>query len=139
MHFPTDSTAHTPAFDGSVMDHWLDQKIIQTANASAMQDRSAMQDPNLYSRVLYCLSYVPPPKDTHLHTQRHTYKGKPTHTHIHTHLHTQTHLSPSTIVKCAHISCVQSALDFLIRIHISVVGRCGLYALIDLIFEVMIT
>ena len=61
MHFPRDRTAYTTAFDGPVMDHWLEQKIAQTANASAMQDRSAMQeDPNLYSRVLYRLSYVPP-------------------------------------------------------------------------------
>ena len=44
------------------MDQWLEQKIGQTANASAMQDRAAMQrDPNLYSRVHYRLSYIPPP------------------------------------------------------------------------------
>ena len=47
MHFLTDSTAHATAFDGPVVDHWLERKIVQTANASAMQDRSAMQeDPN---------------------------------------------------------------------------------------------
>ena len=42
MHFPTDSTAHTTAFDGPVVDHWLEQKIAQTANASAMEDPSTM-------------------------------------------------------------------------------------------------
>ena len=61
MHFPTDRTAHTLAFDEPVVDHWLDWKIAQTANASAMQDWSVMQeDPNLYSKVLYHLSYVQP-------------------------------------------------------------------------------
>ena len=55
MHFPTDRTAHTTAFDGLVVDNWLEQKIAQTENASAMQ-----KDPNLYSRVLYRLSYIPP-------------------------------------------------------------------------------
>ena len=61
MHFPTDSTAHITAFDAPVVDHILEWKIAQTANATAMQDRSAMQeDPNLYSRVIYYLSYVPP-------------------------------------------------------------------------------
>ena len=40
-------------------DHWLERKITQTANAPTMQDRSTMQDdPNLYSWVLYHLSYV---------------------------------------------------------------------------------
>ena len=58
MHFLTDKTAHTTAFDVPVVDHWLERKIAQTANAFAMQDRSAIQeDPNLYSRVLYHLSY----------------------------------------------------------------------------------
>ena len=62
MHFPTDRASHTTAFDGPVEDHCLGQKIAQTANASAMQGRSAMrEDPNLYSRVLYQLSYVMPP------------------------------------------------------------------------------
>ena len=66
MLFPKDRTAHTIALDGPVVDHWLEQKIAQTANASAMQGRSTMQeDPNLYSRVLYRLSYVTPlPTDT---------------------------------------------------------------------------
>ena len=63
MYFPTDSTAHTTAFGGTVVDCWLERKIVQTANASAMQDQSAVYDPNLYSRVLYLLSYVPPLTD----------------------------------------------------------------------------
>ena len=46
MHFPTDRTAHTAALDGPVMDHWLERKIAQTANAPAMQARS--DDPNIY-------------------------------------------------------------------------------------------
>ena len=59
MHCPTDRTAHTTALNGPVVDHWLEWKIAQTANASAMQDRSG--DPNLHSWVLYHLSYVPLP------------------------------------------------------------------------------
>ena len=44
------------------MDDWLEWKRAHTTNASAIQDQSAMQgDPNLYSRVLYCLSYLLPP------------------------------------------------------------------------------
>ena len=63
MYFPTDTTAHTAAFDGPVVDHWLERKIFQTANASTIQDRSAMhEDPNLYSTVLYRLSYILPHK-----------------------------------------------------------------------------
>ena len=58
MHFPTGRTAHTTAFDGPVVDHWLEGKIAQTANAPAMQAQS--DDPNLSRRVLYRLSYVPP-------------------------------------------------------------------------------
>ena len=37
MHCPTDRTAHTITFDGSFVDHWLEGKIVQTTNASAMQ------------------------------------------------------------------------------------------------------
>ena len=56
-----ESTSHTIAFDEPVVDHWLEGKIAQIENASAMEDQSAMQeDPNLYSWVLYCLSYIPP-------------------------------------------------------------------------------
>ena len=52
MRVPTNRTARTAAFDGPVVDHWLERKITQTANASNMQDRSAMQeDPNLYDAV----------------------------------------------------------------------------------------
>ena len=42
--FPTDRTAQTTAFYGPVVDHWLEWKIAQTTNVSAMQE-----DPNLYS------------------------------------------------------------------------------------------
>ena len=38
MHFLTDRTAHTTAIDGPVVDHWLEQKMAQTANASTMQE-----------------------------------------------------------------------------------------------------
>ena len=79
MHFPTDRRAHTAAFDGPVVDHWLEQKKDQTENVSTMQDKSSMQeDPNRYSRMLYRLSYVPPHNCTSslsnilLH-KRHTY------------------------------------------------------------------
>ena len=59
MHFPIDRTAHSTAFDGPVVDCWLEWKIAQTENASAKQDRSTMhEDPNLYSQVLYHLRYV---------------------------------------------------------------------------------
>ena len=59
MHSPTDRTAHTTAFDGPVVDDWLELKIAQTENASAMQDQYTMQeDPNL---VFYRLSQAPPP------------------------------------------------------------------------------
>ena len=27
MHFPTDRTAHTTAYDGPVVNHWLERKI----------------------------------------------------------------------------------------------------------------
>ena len=40
MHFPTGRTAHTTAFDGSIVDHWLEWKIAQIANESALQDYS---------------------------------------------------------------------------------------------------
>ena len=56
MHFPTDRTTHSTVFDGPVVDHWVEWKIAQTANASAVQDRSG--DLNLYKWVLYHLSYV---------------------------------------------------------------------------------
>ena len=59
MHFRTDRTTHTTAFDGPVVDHWLEQKIAQTPNASAMHDQFTMsEDPNLYSRVLYHMNYA---------------------------------------------------------------------------------
>ena len=57
MHFLTDMTAHTTAFDRPVVDHWLERKMTQTANATTVQIQSG--DPNLYSWVLYRLSYVP--------------------------------------------------------------------------------
>ena len=48
MHLPTNRIAHTTAFYGPVVDHWLEQKEAQIANA--VQGRSAMQeDPNLDS------------------------------------------------------------------------------------------
>ena len=59
MHFHTDRTAHTTAFDGPVGDNWLEQNIAQTANASTVQDPS--NDPNFYRQVPYWLSYVPFP------------------------------------------------------------------------------
>ena len=38
--------------------HWLERKIAQTAIEPAVQDQSAMkEDSNLYSKVLYILSY----------------------------------------------------------------------------------
>ena len=63
MHFATDRTACTTAFNGPVVDNWLQWKIAQSENASNVQDQS--DDPNLYNLVLYCLSYIP----VQLHTQ----------------------------------------------------------------------
>ena len=57
MHFPTDRTAHVNALDGPVMDHWLEWKVAQTANATSVQDRS--DDPKIYRWMLYRLTYVP--------------------------------------------------------------------------------
>ena len=48
MHFPPDRTVHTTAFEGPVVDHWLEGKIAQTTNAHIMQARS--DDPNLNSK-----------------------------------------------------------------------------------------
>ena len=48
MHFHTDTTAHTTAFDGPIMDHRLERKIAHTANASAMQDRCALSQVNIH-------------------------------------------------------------------------------------------
>ena len=44
MHFPKDTTAHTIAFEWPVADQWLEWIIAHTANASLMQDRSAIQE-----------------------------------------------------------------------------------------------
>ena len=39
MHFPTDRSAYTTAFDERVVDHWLERKTVQTANGSTEQDQ----------------------------------------------------------------------------------------------------
>ena len=57
MHFPRDRTKHTKVFNEPDVDHWLARKIAQTANASAVQDRS--DDLRIHRWVLHCLSYVP--------------------------------------------------------------------------------
>ena len=59
MHFPKDRAAHITAFDGPIMGHWLELKVAQTANTSAVQDRS--DDLNRHRWVLYGLSYIPLP------------------------------------------------------------------------------
>ena len=46
MHFPTDKTEYTTAFDGPVVDYWLERKIAQTANAPTMQ--AQLGDPTVY-------------------------------------------------------------------------------------------
>ena len=51
MHFHTDRTALTTAFDRPIVDHWLEWKIAKIANAPTMHAR--LDDPNLYRRVLY--------------------------------------------------------------------------------------
>ena len=60
MHFPIDRTANTTAFDAPVVDHWFERKIAQTANAPTMQ-AWLDDDPNIYKRLLYRLSYAPSP------------------------------------------------------------------------------
>ena len=40
MHFLTDKTAYTTAFDGPVVDDWLEREIAKPANAYTVQDRS---------------------------------------------------------------------------------------------------
>ena len=57
MHFSIDRTVHTMAFDKPVVDHWLEQKIAQTAAGSTEKDRS--DDRPLQSRARYQLSYIP--------------------------------------------------------------------------------
>ena len=57
MHFSIDRTVHTMAFDKSVVDHWLERKIAQTAAGSTEKDRS--DDRPLQRRARYRLSYIP--------------------------------------------------------------------------------
>ena len=57
MHFSIDRTVHTTAFDKNVVDHWLEQKIAQTAAGSTKKDRS--DDRPLQRRARYRLSYIP--------------------------------------------------------------------------------
>ena len=57
------------SFDAPVVDNCLAWKIAQTANASAMQNRS--DEPNLYRWVLYRLSYTPLPPKVNTYTIRH--------------------------------------------------------------------
>ena len=59
--FPTDRTVHTTAFDKPVVDHWLEQKIAQTAAGSTEKDRS--DDRPLQRRARYRLSYIPLPTE----------------------------------------------------------------------------
>ena len=58
--FPQTAQHIPQPFDGPVVGHWLEWKIARTAKTPAMQAR--LDDPNLYRRVLYRLSYVPPPR-----------------------------------------------------------------------------
>ena len=78
MRFHTDRTAHPTAFGRPDLDHWLEGKIVQTANTSAVQDR--LGDPNLYRWVLYRLSYTPLQKkserDENKHTDKHNQINK---------------------------------------------------------------
>ena len=57
MHLPTERTAHTTAFDGALVDHWLEQKIAQMANTRA---RVAVVFPPLLiiSFVIYEYEYI---------------------------------------------------------------------------------
>ena len=74
MHFPIDRTTHTTAFDGPIVNDWLEWKIAQIENTSVMQHRSTMQK-NLYSRVLYDLRYAPPPS-MFVHAHLHMYEKR---------------------------------------------------------------
>ena len=66
MHFLRDRTAHTTTFDGLVVDHLLEQKIAQTANAPilcridwAMElTQMGTQPPELpMSQASLCITY----------------------------------------------------------------------------------
>ena len=59
MHFSTDRTVHTTAFDKPVVDHWFERKIAQTAAGSTEKDQS--DDLPLQRRARYRLSYIPLP------------------------------------------------------------------------------
>ena len=52
LHFPTHSTVHTTSFDRPVVNPWLEQKIAQTANPTAVQDQSG--DPNSIAATCGC-------------------------------------------------------------------------------------
>ena len=57
MHFPSDRTAHTTAFDGPVVVHWLKEN---SPNCKCPHHAGSIRHPNLYSSMLYHLSYAPP-------------------------------------------------------------------------------
>ena len=56
VHLPTDRIAHMIIFDRPVVDHWLEWKISEIADAPDVQSR--LDDQNLNRRVLYWLSYI---------------------------------------------------------------------------------
>ena len=61
MHFPINRTAHTTAFGGPVVDHWLEQKVAQAANASATQDQSIMSKTQTFIAECSNAWAAPPP------------------------------------------------------------------------------
>ena len=52
MHFATNMTSHMIIYDGPVVDYGMEWKIVQTANASAMQARSEDPPPLQLSAIL---------------------------------------------------------------------------------------
>ena len=74
MRYPTDGISPTTAFDGPVVDHRPEWKIAQNANASAMQDQSAIQDSSPALQVMFLIFKVTLPR-THrdINRERHMF------------------------------------------------------------------
>ena len=58
MHFSIDRTVHTTAFDKPVVDHWLEQKIAQTAAGSTEKDQSDFHKINIFRFEIVVKMYV---------------------------------------------------------------------------------
>ena len=64
MRFPTDRILHKTAFDGPVVDHYLERKIAQTANACEMRNANINSkfealSPRLVTKVISSVASLP--------------------------------------------------------------------------------